>query len=770
MKKIILILLSLVVTHISLGQQKGCTILLKGKVISSDNHDIIAHAQIKIANQHVVLSNHKGEFVINNLCEGILNLNITHLSFKSQKQSFYVQKDTTVLFELDRNAVALETVGIHSVASARNSQTSHSIGEDKMQISQGKNLAEILANIDGVSVLKTGSNISKPILNGLYGNRLILLNNGVRHESQQWGDDHSPEIDPFAAQDIRVIKNTDGVRYGPDALAGIIQLNPKAIDKSRTALSQTSLVLNSNGRGAILNTQLEGGINNWGYRVGITGKKSGNLKTANYYLGNTGAEELNFNLLTDYKWKRNNISFSFSHFGTNLGIFEGAHIGSKEDIIVRIENGRPFETYDFSYRVNAPRQYVTHQLAKLNYQFMMSNSAKIEAQYSFQRNHRKEFDLRRVLGNDVPMADMILSTQQLEVVYQNNNTLAGISGTLQINNNTPGTGTTPIIPNFDNHTLGIFVSQKIPFGRKLVELGVRYDYKYFDIAGYRYNYANPNQDGSLNQYLLKDTKHFNNISGLVGLSYQLNSKLIWKSNLGLAYRAPSANELYSDGIHHGTGTYEIGNTNLKSEKGLKWVNGLLYNNKSIKANLDIFAQVINDYIYNKPEPDSTRQTIRGTFPLFRYSQTNALFYGLDYNMNIQFNKSWDYELGLALVRAENTINKEYLPHIPSDKYRQALRYKFSFKDKFHNYVRLEYVYQDRQKRYTEGSDFVSPPPAYHLFNLALGTNFKIKQKTINTNLTVDNLFNQEYKDYLDRFRYYSHAIGRNISLKINYTF
>ncbi|WP_241790846.1 TonB-dependent receptor [Sphingobacterium rhinopitheci] len=756
---------------IAMAQEKGCQWRVKGKVMEAESNQSVAHAQIKVANQQTVLSNHQGEFTIHNLCDGTINLYLSHIAFKGQHHSFTIQKDTVITIFMDKKSVELEAVGVQSVAVNKNSQSGYRISNEKIKLSQGNNLSEVLANIDGVSILKTGGNISKPVLNGLFGNRLILLNNGVRHESQQWGSDHAPEIDPFAGQDIVVVKNADAVRYGPDALAGIIQINPTAIDKSRKALSNTALVLNANGKGAVLNTQLEGNIENFAYRFGVTGKKSGNLKTANYYLGNTGTEELNLNLLTEYKWKKSDFQFSLSHFSTTLGIFEGAHIGSKEDILSRIAHGRPFETYDFSYDINAPKQEVTHQLAKLRYQYKINEDSKLEAQYSFQRNHRKEFDLRRVLEDNVPMADIILSTQQLELIYKRLNTMVGISGTLQVNNNTPGTGSTPFIPNFDNHTLGAFVSQKIPLGKKLVELGIRYDYKYFDVAGYRYDYNNPNNDGSINQYLLKDQKHFNNISGIAGLSFPINSNFSWKTNMGLAWRAPSANELYSDGIHHGTGTYEIGNKALKSEKGLKWVNSLLFNNQSINAHLDIFTQVIADYIYSEPNPDSTRQTIRGTFPLFEYTQANALFYGLDYGMDINLTQDWKYELGVAIVRAKNTSTDEYLPYIPSDSYRQAIRYSLPIRKLSDSYVKIEQVFQDKQRRYTEGTDFTAPPSAYTLFNMAAGTYIKSKTNRITgIHLTVNNLFNTEYKDYMDRFRYYAHALGRNISLKINYTF
>lgn len=773
MKKVKILLLScLYLINSVYAQDNGCNVTFSGRIIDQESKTVVAHAHLKVSNQATVLSNHSGQFKINNLCKGAnVNINISHIAYEDLALSFTVQKDTVLDLLLNRKTRKVEEVTVESTKTVPTSQSVNRISKQQRAESQGKNLAEILTDVSGVNILRTGANIAKPVVNGLFGNRLILLNNGVRHESQQWGTDHAPEIDPFSGQNISVIKNADAVRYGADALAGIIKIEPSLIANDRRALSNTSLVWNSNGRGAILNTQLEGTIQNFAYRIGATGKKAGNLKTADYYLGNTGNEELNFNINTQYTFKRSKLEFYGSHFGNTLAVFEGAHIGSKEDILARIAHGRPFDEYDFNYAISAPKQNVTHQLAKLKYSVEIDDDSRFETQYSFQRNHRKEFDLRRVLEDDVPMADIVLTTQQLEAIYSKNNSTIGVSGSLQVNNNTAGTGTTPIIPNFDNHTVGVFASQKIPFGKNLLEAGLRYDYKYFDVAGYRYDYNNPAADGSIEQYLLTDQKHFNNLSGILGVNIPLAPSLQWRSNIGLAWRAPSANELYSDGIHHGTGTYEVGNANLKSEKGWKWVNSLSFEKNIMKANIDFYGQIIQDYIYSQPNPDSVRQTIRGAFPLFQYEQTDALFYGTDISLAIDVLKELEYQTNFSFVRAKNRTNDSYLPYIPSDRLQNAITYILPTNKLGKTYFKLKHTYQAEQARYEVNSDFAAPPAAYHLFDIIGATSFTSKQnRTTNIQIQVENLFNTTYKDYMDRFRYYAHGLGRNVSIKLNYTF
>lgn len=644
------------------------------------------------------------------------------------------------------------------------------IKQEEIILSQGKTIAEVLATINGVSLLKTGT-IAKPILNGLHSQRLLLINQGVRHESQQWGAEHADEIDAFAVQDISILKGSDVLRYGSNALAGVIQLNANPIDYSRNITGSVGMALNSNGKGLALRSQIEGGINKLSYRFGITAKKAGNVKTANYYLGNTGSQEINGNLLLNLRGKKNNTQLLFSQFSTEIGIFEGAHIGSTEDILARIDWGRPMEEYNFSYAINSPRQEVTHQVLKLQHVYKIDSISTLEAQYSLQRNHRKEFDLRRVLEDAIPMADLVLTSQQFDFIYQRLQTTIGVSGRLQVNNNVPGTGTTPIIPNFDNHNMGLFFSQKLNIGHHELDLGLRYDYNYFDVAGYRYDSNNPNEEGTYNLNLFTDRKHFNNISGIAGYSVAINPRIAYNSNISLAWRAPSANELYSDGIHHGAAVYELGNANLSSERGTNWTNTLTYSQKNFQVHMNIFTNFIANYIYSQPNPDSIRQTIRGTFPVFQYQQSNAFFYGSTVQLQANLLKNTLYEIGVSAVRAKNLTSNQYFPYIPADNIRHSLRQNINLKQKTNLYIKVENKLQARQKRYTQGTDYTAPPPAYLLFNLASGIYFNKKNiQQSSLHISVENLFNTEYKDYLDRFRYYAHAMGRNFSIKLNHTF
>ncbi|WP_164108472.1 MULTISPECIES: TonB-dependent receptor [Sphingobacterium] len=769
MRGVILLLLQGVLYLNTLVYAQDCPLTIHIQLIDAETGHNISDAQVLLNDQSAKVEG-RGKYIFKKVCEGNSSISFYHRSYTEHEMFLKLSQDTTIRIALNRIVKQLEEVTVTANTTDANSRSSTMLNKQQRTESQGKNLADVLSDIAGVSVLKTGANNGKPVINGLYGNRLLLLNQGVRHESQQWGTDHAPEIDPFSAEEISIIKSADAVRYGPDALGGIVKLSAAPIHPDRYALSNSSIILNSNGRGMTVNSKLEGTLNKLSYRAGLTTNNHGNMKSASYYLGNTGNKEINGNMYAAYTLGKNVINMYFSHVGNTLGVFQGAHIGSKEDILARIANGRPFEEYSFTNKIEAPKQRVTHQLGKVGYKHYISDNSHIEAQYSIQRNHRREFDLRRVAENDLPMADIVLNTQQIEIVYSRPLITTGISGSMQLNNNVPGTGSTPIIPNFENHGFGSFFSLKIPVKSCLIETGIRYDYKYFDAAGYRYNYEEINPDGSIPQYLMTDRKEFHNISGIAGISHRLNSVFTWKSNVGLAWRAPSANELYSDGIHHGTGTYEVGNKSLESEKGLKWVNSLLVHKGAINGNIDVFAQVIDNYIYSQPVPDSTRQTIRGTFPLFQHQQDRALFYGADLALTMEMRQNLHYSLNLSVVKARNITKEQFLPNIPATRLQHALAYHINAKG-IPSYIKVKHHFQAKQTRYEPNSDFAPPPPSYHLFDAIIASSISMeKHRKMEVQIGAENIFNKAYKDYMDRFRYYAHALGRNISVKINFTF
>ncbi|GGG91208.1 membrane protein [Parapedobacter pyrenivorans] len=759
---------------ITLGysQTEKCTQTIRGRVVDSDTQLPLSGVTLKITpGTQQLLSDGHGYFRFSQLCSGIqYAITATSVGFDSLITDVTPTDDNMITLQLHHGHILLHDVDVvghqQAVVTANPVRT---VSREQVSQVQGKTLADIFNTLPGVSMLQTGTTIAKPVINGMHSNRILILNNGIRQEGQQWGSEHAPEIDPFVAKDFKLIKGAEGVRYGADAIGGVIITSPSPLPIDPHLSGELNTSYQTNGRGAVLSGMLQSGVNalpGLSWRIQGTAKRSGNVRTADYYLGNTGLAEYNGSAALRYSLPQSVFDAYYSRFYTSVGIFTGAHVGTLDDIQARVEAGRPFETYPFTYHIDVPRQRVTHDLGKLKWHRDYTDGGSSDIQYGVQRNHRQEYDIRRGGRDALPMLDMVLTTQTLDANYQtplykNWRTQVGTNLTLQVNNNVPGTLNTPLIPNYDSFVGGLFAIQRLIKETHEWELGIRYDFKTFDAAGFD-KYQN----------LYGGQRDFHNISGSFGGVWHPATEWQLRSNIGLAWRAPNANELYSNGLHHGAALYEIGDAKLSSEQGYKWVVSPSYANGAVTVDLDLYAQFINDYIYAQPSPGEFLQTIRGTFPVFRYKQADATFFGADLSLHYRVFKRLDYQLNASVVRARDVTNNGYLPYIPSDRFDHRLRWQLPINSEVVSNTYLTFAHQWvlEQNRYESGTDYAPPPPAYHVFALYAGSQLALGNHPLEAGVSINNLFNTLYKEYMNRFRYYSHGLGREVSIRLSYSF
>src|SRR5690606_15508213 len=177
------------------------------------------------------------------------------------------------------------------------------------------------------------------------------------------------------------------------------------------------------------------------------------------------------------------------------------------------------------------------------------------------------------------------------------------------------------------------------------------------------------------------------------------------------------------------------------------------------------------YIYAQPSAGEYIQSIRGTFPVFRYGQTDATFWGADLSAQYQFPLGLSYQLNASFIRARDIEQNTYLPYIPADRVDHYVRWEVPLSGRFTNsYLKVGHRIVRRQTRYEAGSDYAPPPPAYQLVSAYGGTRLTVGDHALDLTLSVTNLLNRSYKEYMNRFRYFSHDMGRNIGFKLAYFF
>jgi iron complex outermembrane receptor protein len=503
-------------------------------------------------------------------------------------------------------------------------------------------------------------------------------------------------------------------------------------------------------------------------------KKGGDKKTSSYYLKNTGSQEANLaiTLEKDFSEKLKTTIYA-STFNTELGVLRGSHISNITDLEQAFQREIPFFTEDnFSYAIDAPKQKVNHHLIKAKTSYFLNDTKWFNITLASQLNLRKEFDVRRSGRTDIPALSLTQYALFFEGKYhsENNNgwkTNSGIQVNIIDNTNNPETGILPLIPDYISYESGAFVTFQKSIKMSLIEFGLRYN-------NFIQNVVTISKD--VNPQIIRFQNIYNNLSSSAGWRYKANDKLSYSINLGFGQRSPGINELYSGGLHQGVSGIEEGNLDLKTESSLKSTFTILADvSDHISFESLLYFQNIGNYIYLEPQ-DEIRLTIRGAFPVFKYEQTQAQIYGLDLNANIDFSESIKSTFGYSYIKGKDVTNKVFLVNIPSNVLTSKLGYESIHaikigNSKFENLgLEINGRYVFKQNDITSDQDFVIPPEAYFLLGLEMSTEIQISSTRLRWILKAENILNVQYRDYLNRQRYFADDIGLNLITGFNLKF
>ena len=188
------------------AQGQNCKLVLSGLVIDASNNAPLDKAVVEIKELGLkFVTDLKGQYHFYDLCAGNYTIVVNHISCDSVVLKTAVQRNLIKNFRLPHSFNQLETVSVRSKKDLMVNTIREELSAKAIEATRGQSLGEILKQVNGVAVLQTGSTIFKPVIHGLHSQRILLVNNGVRLESQQWGTDHAPEIDPFIADKFTVL-------------------------------------------------------------------------------------------------------------------------------------------------------------------------------------------------------------------------------------------------------------------------------------------------------------------------------------------------------------------------------------------------------------------------------------------------------------------------------------------------------------------------------------------------------------------------------------
>ena len=760
----------------------------------------------KLAGTHIhtnyrnVASDPIGEYEINGLPQGNLRVVVSHLGYQTKDTLVDIQDDLVLNFQMVPSETTLKEVSV----SAKTTVSGKSVAESTLQTEtiekySSQTLGDALKEVTGVSLLKTGNVISKPIIHGLHSSRVPIFTNNVRLEDQQWGVEHAPNFDINTAGKITIIKGASGLKYGGDAIGGLVLIEPQKISVD-SIHGKTILSLNSNGLGGSLTSSFnQDKTKGWSWNVLGTLKYFGDREAPDYVLSNTGNREANVSggisfTQTNYSW-----SGFYSLYQATIGILSASHIGNVNDLYNAINNQVPAIINDFTHQINNPKQEVTHHLAKLNYSQKLNETSDLEIQYAFQYNQRLEYDLRRGAFDEVPALDLSLTTNTLALDYVKRSEYwtfkTGFNGLLQNNYADPATGIRPLIPTYDKLDVGAYGIFEYRLASDFIlESGIRYDFstieatKYYlksrwDERGYSPEFSHFIVEDFGNQWLTKPKFTFHNISGTIGIRKTFDKNWTTFANLSLSNRNPNPSEFFSDGLHHATGMIELGDLFLEKETSLKASFTASKTFEKVYIEVSPYLNSVANFIYLKPIGFET--TIQGAFPVWEYEQTNALLTGVDANFKWDILENLNYNLGLAYVYGKDLTANDYLIDMPPLTISNRLKFEKPQWNGFLMELQSEWVFT--QNNYPNNNfetqiivdgafqtvevDVSTPPPGYYLLNFYTEKQFNIFKK-VQTRMafSVQNIFNTNYRDYLNRQRFYADDLGRNIQIQFKFNY
>ncbi|MBR8538279.1 TonB-dependent receptor [Carboxylicivirga sediminis] len=754
----------------SYGWAQLCNNSLVGHVVDQHSGDAIAYAAVAVEGTNKgTITEEDGSFVLMQLCNSDKVLHVSCVGYKRAIINLDSFNGGNLHIQLVKAVSTFDEIVVNANYLSEAQQATKKVNSEDISQGANQNLAGLLEAVSGISSLKSGGGVSKPVVHGLYGNRLPILNNGIAQSGQQWGNDHSPEIDPLVANTISVLNGVDALEYQGRSLGSMVLVEPARISALEQLNGQSNIFFESNGRGAGLNLQLQQSAPGLAWKVNGTLKKRGDQHAANYFLTNTGVEEANIAAQLEKKINEQwYIDAYLSSFNTQIGILRGSHIGNITDLEEALKRDVPFYTKEnFSYAIDAPRQTVQHHLLKLHAKHLINSRRWVHLTYATQFNNRKEFDVRKGDRSDIPAMSLTQFSHYLKAGYtsllRNNwRWKAGLQFTFIDNTNQPETGILPLIPDYNSYEIGLYSS----FSKKMdywdFDFGLRYDRQIQNVA-------------AISTTVPREILRYNNLFSSYKLALQaknyLSEGVYWLTGVNLGTRNPEVNELYSNGLHQGVGGIEEGDSTLKPETGIK-VNALINGQwwHKVQLETDLYYQYIDNYIFLNPQ-DEIRLTIRGAFPVFKYEQTMAHIYGADLNLSYLFSSQLKVKGQYSYLRGHNISDNEPLIYMPSNQLRFSFTYELERMAGLEN-VTIEgnYQYVFRQNHLQADQDYVLPPDGYGLIGVRMSADKRFKHHRLQAYVKFDNLLNKAYRDYMNRMRYFADDLGRNAVIGLNIYF
>lgn len=687
------------------------------------------------------VTDQNGKYTLNNLPNGKVKISFSFIGYQSQTETIeFKSKNITLNIFLLESVFTLDEVIISTPFNKLQSENVMKVERltaVAMRRTGSPTLMSGLEKIAGVSQISTGTSIGKPVIRGLSGNRVLVYAQGVRLENQQFGDEHGLGLNDEGVESIEVIKGPASLLYGSDALGGVLYLNPEKFASSNTSTTLINQRFYSNTLGSNTSVGYKFSKENWKFLTRI----SANLHSDYKIPGNKR--------VTNTRFKENDVKFGL---GYSSGIYSNEFRFNLNKTILGIPEGIGAQTTTTSPEY--PYQKVDTQIFSLHNHFFFENS-KLDVDLGYIFNDRNEFE-----DSPTPALRLNLNTFSYNVKYHlpkfknGIESILGLQGMAQQNKNL---GEEILIPNAKINDIGMLYTINKQFKNSSVQAGVRFDARALETEKHVV------VDGSNTKIFNPLQKNYTSFSASLGYKFTLFNTITTRINTASGFRAPNLAELTSNGIHEGTNRYEVGNSNLNTEKNIQLDLSLEYKTEHIELFGNGFYNHLNDYIFLSPAG-----TIKNNAPVYNYTQHNAKLYGGEFGFHLHPHPiDWLHlESSFEMVIGKQQ-NGEYLPLIPANTFKNTFRTEFK-KGKWlkNGYTNLTVTSTLAQKNV---GLFETASNGYNLVSLGFGGDIELNSLKFNTTFSVNNVFDTKYINHLSRLKYDGILnAGRNIVLGVSF--
>ena len=638
------------------------------------------------------------------------------------------------------------------------------------------NIIDAISHQPGISQLTTGGSISKPIIRGLGYNRVVVMSEGVRQEGQQWGDEHGVEVDGSRINSVEILKGPASLMYGSDAMAGVVILHPQPTLPEGEMKANVSTEYQTNNGLFAYNLSMAGNQKGFVWNARFSDKMAHAYKNKydGYVPGSQFRERAGRLMLgVNKSWGHSRLTWTSYHL--TPGIVEGERDPEMGELVCNTDNVK-------TYSKALPFQEVKH------YKLVWDNSLNLSTGYlkaiiGYQQNRRKEYEE----SEDEYELFFKLHTLTYDLRYVTNQwngwkLSTGIGGMYQKSGNE---GEEYLIPDYRLFDFGIYATATKSLGdRWTLNGGVRYDHR-------RMHGDELIEDGDLR--FTDFSRHFNGLTGSIGAVCNINEHFNLRMNVARGFRTPNMSELASNGVHEGSIRYELGNQQLKAEYSLQADLGLDFTSRYVSAQLALFANRIDNYIFTHRLPEE----IEEGYLTYAYTQGDARLLGFEAGVDFHPVHSIHFSNTFSFVDAQQmhaSSDTKYLPFTPAPRWTSELKWELfhhshSTVNHHHNansihrsllnnlYIAAGLECYLKQSHIYSADDTETMTPGYALLSLSAGTDINVNGKKIaEFYITADNLLNKAYKSHLNRLKYADvnsvtgrrgvFNMGRNVTFKV----